>query len=173
MTPFILSPWTDLLILKGQTGPIHNAMLECWGLSFHCNEKAIYWDDSCRGSICFPGCEVSAITLRNSPCIPSPQTHFPSPWHVPNLERSSSWSGSTQYSLEADVELREMKLWRQKFHKWMHKPVSSIVFARLSLQSASIESSTAALHSRYVSTLRNALQENISTIHQVQETYNL
>lgn len=47
MTPFILSPGTDLLILKGQTGPIHNVTLECWGLSFHCNEKAIYWDDSC------------------------------------------------------------------------------------------------------------------------------
>ena len=54
MTPSILSPGTDLLILKGQTGPIHNVTLECWGLSFHCNEKAIYWHDSCRGSICFP-----------------------------------------------------------------------------------------------------------------------
>ena len=54
MTPSILSPRTDLLILKGQTGPIHNVILECSGLSFHCNEKAIYWGDSCGGSICFP-----------------------------------------------------------------------------------------------------------------------
>lgn len=88
MTLFILSPGTDLLILKGQTGTIHNVTMEYWGLSSHCNEKAIYWDDNCWGSICFPSSGVSAITLTNSPCILSPQTHFPSPWHVPNLERS-------------------------------------------------------------------------------------
>lgn len=88
MAPLILSPGTDLLILKSQTGPIHNATLGRWGLSFHCNEKAIYWDDSCWGSICFPSSGVSAITLTNSPCILSPQTHFPLPWHAPNLERS-------------------------------------------------------------------------------------
>lgn len=108
VTPLVLSPGTDLLILKGQTGPIHKVTLECWGLSFQHNEKAIYWDDSGWGSICFPVVDFSAIILTNSPCILSPLTRFPSPWRVPNSAGSWSWSGSTQYSPENDLVLRDM-----------------------------------------------------------------